>query len=160
MTKRIRAILIDPADRAVREIWLLAGKDSGLDAIRWALGDDDITIDVANLGRHADLYFDDEGLLKLEEGRVYPFQEWPGRPPLAGRALLLDRDEQGDTISSPLDASVVSQIVQFSAREFFGMESGEEDVEHPVLGKIRSLYVRGKFGPHLTSTAPAPAIEV
>jgi hypothetical protein len=99
----LRAILIDPIAQHIDEIHI----EPGLASIRSALRCD--MIDIVQLGRDADLFVDDEGRL-VEDQRCFSL---PGAEIIAGRALILASDEEGETIGTRIPLAPIQAMVRW-----------------------------------------------
>lgn len=95
----MRAILIDPFTRTVKDIQT----DAGLDDLYKILQVELIT--VVPLGARHAMILDDEGLLQPKEKQAY-FALKGGDQPFAGRGLIL-ADEMGESRDATLPLSVV-----------------------------------------------------
>lgn len=155
----MKAYLIDPADRQVRPLTVLQYENAAPRAAR--KGDRDVLeawyalietqgspIDVRRVDEGETFIFDDEGLLKLTEGEVYPFTEVKGLDPIAGKILLMGVDDEGDTISTHVPQELVERAVRFTRRQYNGIgPTTSADEDHPIFGRISVVSSRANFGP-------------
>lgn len=88
----IRAILIDPFTREVKEIQIQTGLKHFYEAIGCSL------VEVVRPHPQVDCWIDEEGLF-VEDQAFFQFEG--GDQPLAGRAILCSHDEDGNTTSAP-----------------------------------------------------------
>jgi hypothetical protein len=95
-----RAILIDPFTQTITEVKMV---DTKLQTIYALLECNIITI--TSLANGIDMVLDDEGLLKDSENQAY-FKFGIGSQPLAGKALVIATDDEGDFASLPEKVSV------------------------------------------------------
>jgi hypothetical protein len=152
MTRRyrpLRALLIDPADKQVRELSLLADANGeALQAMYWALGCD--TIDIMAVSPSHMLVLDDEGLFKLSEGEPADIVELRTGERFAGKVLVLGTNDEGETVSATVPTDVVASLVGFSRRVYHGVESYDDVIDHPLLGPNTPVFgSRAVFGPVL-----------
>lgn len=154
----MRAILIDPADRTVCELSLLTYHDGRpepanprhqfLETLYSVLDLQGSPFGVRSLGDNQALYFDDEALLKLEEGEVYPFFEIrSGRGnPLSGKALVLGTTWDGDSASTNVPIWAAIADVRFTRRRYLGiLPLPETRVRHPIFGEVVQVGSTAQF---------------
>jgi hypothetical protein len=100
----MKAYLIDPAERSVREV-----ETTGeLDSLYELLGCD--LVDAVRLD-DCDVWIDDEGLFKPEP-RFFSFTD-PNVPPLAGRGLVLGVDDEGNCTEPKPSLDEIAKRVMF-----------------------------------------------
>lgn len=110
----MRAILIDPFAREVREVQI----GEGLQPIYDQIKADCFT--VVGLGLGEGLFLDDEGLFRSKQ--EYFALGGTGTPVLAGRGLILGSDSEGESVDSRLDVERVRALVRWlSAAEAVAM---------------------------------------
>jgi hypothetical protein len=95
MTK-LNAILIDPMSRTISEIQLSGELNDYYKHLKCQTFTI-VTVDWC--GHEVDIFVDDEGLLN-DGNEFFVFQGW--HQPLAGRALILGHDDEGETTSCPI----------------------------------------------------------
>lgn len=104
---RIRALLIDPANKSLTEGWL----DKGLAGMYATLGCN--TIDIVRLvegpARSIDLVIDDEGKLKTGQ-HCFRIDDHL----IAGRALMVDSDAGGETVGTSLPLAQLRRTVEWT----------------------------------------------
>lgn len=156
----MKAYLIDSADRQVRPLTVLSyGSDQKpraaevnysadmLQAWYWLIDTKGSPIDVRNVGEGETLIFDDEGLFKLTEGETYPFAEFRGLDPIAGKVLLMGVDDDGDTVSTKIPQVLVERAVTFTRRTYNGIgPTTESEIDHPIFGRTVMISSRANFG--------------
>lgn len=137
-----RAILINPIIRTTCEVYI----EPTIDGMYYALGKTDAMfsgmVECVNLGqrenRGVDCWIDEEGA--LSEGRaVFVIgNEDANMQPLAGCALIIDNDGEGNTVGTKLTVETVGQLVTWTNLETTGdFGPGREyETEHPIFGKI------------------------
>ena len=102
----MRAIVIDPFTRTIEEVEV----DRGIQAIYDHIGASCFICASMSLTGPT-MYVDDEGLLKAGQEffayrRLYP-------QPLAGKCLILDTDDEGESIDCSLPLDQVREEVRF-----------------------------------------------
>jgi len=136
----MRAILIDPFNRAITQINLA----KGLPAIYAALSPDPaFKVDcftVLQLASDVWGYGDDEGFLKPGNA-CFKLHCYPS--PLAGAWLLTGGDDEGD--SRDLPARITAENVPAIVTWLTGKASGDfepsttGEIDHPVMGKVPAI---------------------
>lgn len=101
----MKAYLIDPWAKTVSEVEV----DRSIDAIYAQIGVDCFCCVTISAGGDV-LYVDDEGLF-VEKQAFFSIITYP--QPLAGKALCLGTDENGDSISPKIDLDTLAQCVTF-----------------------------------------------
>jgi len=128
----MRAILIDPVAKTVREV----EHDGDYREIYRLLSDpeNDIkvdTFDAIGIDGVNSIYIDDNGLLNDPKY----FFKWEGyAQPLAGRGLILGTDEEGASISTTLTLDFVAAKVGYMALRVDDIVPFSGTMDHPVLG--------------------------
>ncbi len=113
----MKAFLIDPAAKTVTEV-----EYSGDWKDIYTLTDCDcfttVDIDGANT-----MFLDDEGLLKGYRDDFFAYG--PDCPPLAGKALVLGYDEEGETVAPTVTLEeITSQVIWMNMDEAIERSSG------------------------------------
>lgn len=103
----MRAILIDPFAKSVSQIDI--DKKDVLGGLYAAMQCG--TIDLVRYGK-LDVFVDDEGLMK--DGQKF-FKLIDGHQPLAGRAVILESDDEGDSIATDVSVADVYAFTMFEA---------------------------------------------
>lgn len=103
MSKKIRAVLIDPVARTVTDIEI----EKGLSFLYKAIGCRTVTR--VELDDQNDLWLDDDGLLHTPQPDKFTIGRYP--QPLAGVGLVCGYDGEGNTISTRLDADKVRPLI-------------------------------------------------
>ena len=104
----MKAILIDPFNQEVKEIKIGGTLQDIYDAT------DCDTFDIVNYSKTTDIYVDDEGLLK--ESNRY-FKIFNGNV-YAGKGLLLDTDDEGNSTDVSVSVLQVQSSVRFLPEGF------------------------------------------
>lgn len=105
----IRALLIDPAAKAVSELTLPAG--GMLKALYEAIQCD--TVDVVYMDHGLCAYVDDEGLFKPDQD-FWRLREWQHDTCIAGRAVVVgDPDEDGNDTDCPIGVDELRERLAF-----------------------------------------------
>jgi hypothetical protein len=99
----MKAYLIDPAERSVREVETTGELDSLYELLGCKL------VDAVRLD-DCDVWVDDEGL--ADETRFFSFTD-PNVPPLAGRGLVLGVDDEGRCTEPKPSLEEIAKRVQF-----------------------------------------------
>jgi hypothetical protein len=143
----MKAILIDPVNRTIREVdhngdyrqiyEYLSDKENGLNVETFTV----VQIDDVNC-----IYVDDEGLLK-DPRYFFNYHGYP--QPLAGRGLVLGTNmEDGESIGTTLSAEEVFDNVRFSQHSVEGFVTEEGKTDHPIAGKDTPFFKSTPvFGP-------------
>lgn len=131
----MRAILIDPVDRSIKEVEL--GDDYREIQRKLSYTDEYVTFTPLELNERNVMYLDDEGLLKAGL-RVF---QWKGyMSPLAGRGLILGQDSEGDSVSTTMTVESIKRKVFFVPGTFttgeFGPSPEPGVVNHPLFGEM------------------------
>jgi len=105
-TKRIKGIIIDPFTKEVRTIYLDHDANRGtLDALYAAIDCDTVEIGFRWPDTGADLWLDEEGMLRDPESvRMFALVDEDRQViagPFAGRAVILGANEEGESIDAP-----------------------------------------------------------
>lgn len=140
MEKTLRAILIDPTFRSITE----AEYGGDYRAISKLLGIGSGSFDVRDIGgtKGEALYFDDEFLLKLDDGQPGDFFTLNGiASPIGGRGLILGVNGGGNSVSTKLTVGGVAANVKFKKLRIKEWTPGytDENYEHPTFGKIARI---------------------
>ena len=98
----LRAILIDPFLRVISEVNVNNDLQSFYDIL------DIKTLAIVNIDNTNSLYIDDEGLLK-DHNSLFEIASYA--VPLAGRALVVAHNEEGETIETTLDIDQIRSMV-------------------------------------------------
>jgi hypothetical protein len=101
----MKAFLIDPAAKTVTQV-----EYNGNWRDIYPLIDCDCFTTVDIDGQNT-MFLDDEGLLR--DGEIHYFAYGKSCPPLAGKALVLGYDEEGETVASTLTLEEVQSKVWF-----------------------------------------------
>lgn len=101
----MRAILIDPFAKTVTEIDI--DKANVLAGLYAAMQCD--LVDVVRYN-NLDVWVDDEGLMK--DGQKF-FKMINGHQPLAGRAVIMESDDEGDSIATTVSVDAVYGFTMF-----------------------------------------------
>jgi len=101
----MRAILIDPFAKTVSEIDI--NKDDVLSGLYSAMQCD--TVDVVRY-MDVDIWVDDEGLMK--ENQKF-FHMVAGHQPLAGRAVIMESNDAGESIATGMELDVIEFLTMF-----------------------------------------------
>ena len=122
--KTIKGLLIDPAALTVTEVMI--GQDYR--EIYKAIGCE--TFACSKIGPRNDaLYYDDEFLLRAEAPLDWFFD---GRNLIAGKALVLGTDDEGESVDTALDAKTVRQHIMFLHRYGEALHAVGHDPIGPV----------------------------
>ena len=97
----MKGILINPFDETIKRVEVTNDYKDIYVLIECS------TFDVIRLSDSEDMFVDDEGLLK--DNRYF---SWSGKN-IAGRALVLSHNEEGDTMSTTYDLHEVIDRVEF-----------------------------------------------
>lgn len=104
----LNAILIDPIAMTVHPLRIQHGLDAMYEAIGCEL------VDCVTIGDGIDLWVDDEGLFNCPD-HVFIL---PGlHQPIAGRALILSHDDDGETTSATVGFEQIRDAVIWAVRE-------------------------------------------
>lgn len=105
----MRAILINPAEKAITEVEYSGNYKQIYEHIRASVFE--IVSTAAPDGAEVCVFVDEEGLLN---GNPHGWFTIEGNAqPLRGRGLVLGCDDQGESIASPLDVEQVAAMVRF-----------------------------------------------
>ena len=129
----MRGILINPDDRTIMDVEY----DGDYKQIYKLIGAS--PFDVRQIKEGESLFFDDEFLLKIEEGDTKNYFIIEGlADPVGGCALILGVDGKGDSVSTKLEVEDVK--VEWQTLQLKGWEPTRsfEDI-HPVLGKVTHI---------------------
>lgn len=145
----LSALLIDPADKSIRELSTLSREKIDLDMIYGLIEAD--TFDALPFMQTEVIYIDDNGLSGLAEGEPAPFFEVPNRSPIAGKGLILGVDKEGDTISTRLPLFAAQNLVKFTTRRFLGFKpiADGATINHPLFGVTALVGSTAEFSPPL-----------
>ena len=125
----LRGILIDPYAKAVTEVYV-----EPYPAWKNIIECDDIeavTIAVKPDGHRVTMWVDGEFL--LNEKAKGPFFQISAHPqPMGGKALILDTDEAGETVSTDIPVNVVWAHVTWPDVEFTGITTHEREGMTPL----------------------------
>lgn len=102
MKNKIEAILIDPFDQSLSMVDIDEGLEPMYKVLQCRL------IDYQHLGANHDLVMDDEGRLK-QDNRWFKL----AGNSYAGRCLIVDNDEYGNTVSTTLTIDKIKDYVKF-----------------------------------------------
>lgn len=142
MTK-VRGLLICPSDQTIREVEY----DGDYKEIKKLL-DIDSPIDARSIegageesGTEETLWFDDEFLLKMEEGKPYDFFMLNGvAAPVGGNGLILGTNQEGESISTSLTVESTALNVSFKRMILKGWTASYTDeYDHPSYGKCTRI---------------------
>jgi hypothetical protein len=140
----VKAILICPFDRIVREVQLDANDFRDIyKYLTHELHPVDCFTAVPITRERDAIMVDDNGLLNDPKY----FFLWKGYPqPLAGRGLVVGTNRAGETVATGLTAAVVMANVLFLEDiRVESMKTTTEEVDHPMLGKITRISTRPVF---------------
>ncbi len=98
----LRAILIDPLLRVISEVNVDNDLQSFYDILNIR------TLAMVNIDNTNSLYIDDEGLLN-NDNSLFEIASYP--QPLAGRALVVAHNEEGETIETTLNIDQIRAMV-------------------------------------------------
>lgn len=136
----MKAILIDSENHLIREVEYegdyrdikrLLNIDSPVDARS-----------IEGAGAGETLWFDDEGLLKVEDGEFHDYFVLNGvAAPIHGRGLILGANQDGESTSTSLSSVAVSANIEFKRLRIKGWTEpvSDDNYEHPVYGKMTRI---------------------
>lgn len=123
----MRAILIDPMTESVTVV-----EHSGDYRNIYELIDCE-TFSVIDIGNGEAIYVDDEGLLHDDPQHFWKLDTYHN--PVAGKALVLGVNEEGDSISSRIDPAALHRRLTFPKLKVLGWEAiNDKMIDHPILG--------------------------
>lgn len=138
----MRALLINPFDESISE----TSYDGDYKSISKILEIDSRPFTVLRFGDQDQhhVYLDDEGLLQPSQ-RFFCLAFYSGI--LAGKALILRSDMEGNDLPATMTLLRLSPLVKFlpSTVRCTGMKTEEGVVEHPVFGKVNTIRSRPIF---------------
>lgn len=136
MARMIKAILIDPFNKTVTEV------DHDADDYKHVYILIQVqTFDSVHIGKFQGYvntaYVDDEGLFAEDQH----YFAWGDRKELAGRALVVGIDDEGNTTAPTITIEMVKRDVRFYAVQpvFIDIHQTEGEVNHPVFGKTHHI---------------------
>lgn len=131
----MRSILIDPEAQTVTEV-----NAKGYDDYKRLIGQNTLT--TVGLGQGNLMICDDEALTRPNPG---PFFQIGAMDPISGKAVIIGVDHDGETMPSLLPCALIRGFTTFPRLRFLGIESSQEEIDHPVFGLMTVFKQKAKF---------------
>lgn len=131
----MRSILIDPTAQLLAEV-----DTKGYNDYKRLIGQNTLT--TVGLGQGNLMICDDEALMRPNPG---PYFQIGQMDPIAGAAIIIGVDDAGETVPSFLPLELVQALTTFPRLRFLGIESSQEEIDHPVFGLMTVFKQKAKF---------------